>query len=131
LTTILQAPPELNDTWKPDMSSSSWWIPPDARRPYVPSRLLLNTTDCLLTWWARESVQLAGALPSWYDWYGVLLDAGVREGVVMTDIDEKHNRILFGVEDAAGRQRLERQLARLDLPCFLVGVSVVGRRVPG
>ena len=66
-----------------------------------------------------------------YDWYGVLLDAGVRDGVVMTDIDEKHNRILFGVEDAAARHRLELQLARLDLPCFLVGVRVVGRRVPG
>lgn len=66
-----------------------------------------------------------------YDWYGLLLDAGVREGVVMTDIDEQHNRILFGVENAAGRHRLERQLARLDLPCFLVGVRVVGRRVPG
>ena len=66
-----------------------------------------------------------------YDWYGVLLDAGVREGVVMTDIDEKYNRILFGVEDAPARQRLELQLARLDLSCFLVGVRVVGRRVPG
>jgi hypothetical protein len=66
-----------------------------------------------------------------YDWYGLLLSLGVRDGVTTTDIDEKENRIVFGVEDAVGRQRLERELARLDLPCFLVGVRVTGRRVPG
>ena len=66
-----------------------------------------------------------------YDWYGLLLSVVAREGIVTTGIDEKHNRILFGVENAAGRQRLERQLARLDLPCFLVGIRVDGPRAPG
>jgi hypothetical protein len=66
-----------------------------------------------------------------YDWYGFLLARGVRDGVVTTDIDEKENRIVFGVESAFGREQLERQLAPLDLPCFLVGVRVPGPRVPG
>jgi hypothetical protein len=57
-----------------------------------------------------------------YDWYGLLLSAAVREGVVTTDIDERENRLVFGVEDAHGRERLEQQLARLDLPCFLIGI---------
>jgi hypothetical protein len=66
-----------------------------------------------------------------YDWYGLLLNIVSREGIVTTGIDKKHNRILFGVHDAAARYRLERDLARLDLPCFLVGIHVVGPRVPG
>jgi hypothetical protein len=66
-----------------------------------------------------------------YDWYGLLLDVVAREGIVTTGIDVKHNRILFGVEDAAGRQRLERHLARLNLPCFLVGIDVARTLVPG
>src|SRR5687768_1403003 len=66
-----------------------------------------------------------------YDWHGVLLEAGVREGVVSTGIDVRGNRIVFGVVDAPGRQRFENELTRFDLPCFLVGVEIVGRRVPG
>jgi hypothetical protein len=66
-----------------------------------------------------------------YDWYGLLHTIVWREGVVTSDIDERQNRIVYGVENAAGRERLERQLARLDLPCFLVGVRVAGPRVPG
>ena len=66
-----------------------------------------------------------------YDWYGLLHNIVWREGIVTSDIDEKENRIVYGVENAAGRERLERQLARLDLPCFLVGVRVAGPRVPG
>jgi hypothetical protein len=62
-----------------------------------------------------------------YDWYDLLLTTlGAREGVITTGIDEKENRIVFGVENASGRERLERQLARLDLPCFLVGVRLEG-----
>jgi hypothetical protein len=66
-----------------------------------------------------------------YDWYGVLVNALARDGIVETGIDVKHNRIHLGVENAAARQRLERQLARLDLPCFLVGVRIERPRVPG
>jgi hypothetical protein len=58
-----------------------------------------------------------------YDWYGLLNNIVWREGVVSSDIDEKQNRIVYAVENAAGRERLERRLAPLDLPCFLVGVA--------
>jgi hypothetical protein len=65
-----------------------------------------------------------------YDWYGLLHNIVWREGIVTSGIDEKQNRVVYGVENAAGRERLERQLARLDLPCFLVGVRVAGPFVP-
>jgi hypothetical protein len=66
-----------------------------------------------------------------YDWYGTLLTAAFRAGAVTSDIDEKENRIVFGVQDARGRRRLEQQLARLELPCFLVGIREPRRLVPG
>jgi hypothetical protein len=66
-----------------------------------------------------------------YDWYEVFLSRlGMPEGVTITDIQEMENRIVFGVEDAVARERLERQLLPLDLPCFLLGVRIVGREVP-
>ena len=66
-----------------------------------------------------------------YDWYGLLINVLARDGIVGTGIDVKHNRIHVGVENAAARQRLERQLARLDLPCFLVGVGIDRPHIPG
>ena len=66
-----------------------------------------------------------------YDWYGVLLNLVARDGILGSGIDVKHNRILFAVESSGARLRLESQLARLDLPCFLVGVWVERPRVPG
>jgi hypothetical protein len=66
-----------------------------------------------------------------YDWYGVLLSRLTRDGVTMADISENENRIVFGVADAAARQRLEQQLAQLEVPCFLVGIEVVGRAIRG
>jgi hypothetical protein len=66
-----------------------------------------------------------------YDWYGLLHNIVWREGIVSSGIDAKQNRIVYGVENAARRERLERQLALLDLPCFLVGVLVARPFVPG
>ena len=66
-----------------------------------------------------------------YDWYGLLHSMVWREGTVTSGINEKENRIVYGVENAAGRERLERRLARLDLPCFLIGVLVARPFVPG
>jgi hypothetical protein len=66
-----------------------------------------------------------------YDWYGLLHNIVWREGIVTSGINEKENRIVYGVENAAGRERLERRLARLDLPCFLIGVLVPPPFVPG
>jgi hypothetical protein len=48
-----------------------------------------------------------------------------------TDIDERENRIVFGVVDAAARHRLEQRLARLELPCFLLGIEIVGPVIRG
>lgn len=62
-----------------------------------------------------------------YDWYGAPLPRLWRGGVTTIDIDERENRIMFGVADRAARQRLEEELARLEPPCFLVGIEVVGR----
>lgn len=66
-----------------------------------------------------------------YDWQGVILTPGLRDGVTTIDIDERENRIVFGVVDSAARGRLAQRLAQLDLPCFLVGIEVVGAIIKG
>lgn len=65
-----------------------------------------------------------------YDWQGVILTPGLRDGVTTIDIDERENRLVFGVIDRAARERLADKLAELELPCFLVGLEIVGRIVP-
>jgi hypothetical protein len=65
-----------------------------------------------------------------YDWQGVILTPALRDGVSTIDIDERENRIVFGVVDRAARDRLADKLAELELPCFLVGIEIVGRVVP-
>jgi hypothetical protein len=42
-------------------------------------------------------------------------------------LDEWHNRIYYGVEDEAGALALDRRLAALNVPCFLVVREVVGQ----
>ncbi len=66
-----------------------------------------------------------------YDWQGVILTPALRDGVTTIDIDERENRIVFGVVDPSARERLEHKLAQLELPCFLVGIKVVGRMMKG
>ncbi|HEU5262317.1 MAG TPA: hypothetical protein VFU41_12940 [Gemmatimonadales bacterium] len=62
-----------------------------------------------------------------YDWYRYLnLHVWSDSGLVMSDIDEAANRITYGVLDEAARRRVERLLAELHLPCFLVTVEVTG-----
>jgi hypothetical protein len=46
------------------------------------------------------------------------------KGVHMTDIDERENRIFYGVLNEATRQRLSELLAARDIPCFLVAVEI-------
>ncbi len=38
------------------------------------------------------------------------------DGMLTTTSTKKHTRTVFGLEDAAGHERLEHQFARLDLP---------------
>ena len=66
-----------------------------------------------------------------YDWSGVILIPTLREGVTTIDIDERENRIVFGVVDATARAQFERNFSQLDLPCFLVGIKIVGRIIKG
>jgi hypothetical protein len=42
----------------------------------------------------------------------------------MFDIDERENRLVFGVTDTTARRRVAAALARLELPCDLVQVLV-------
>jgi hypothetical protein len=51
--------------------------------------------------------------------------------VTTIDIDERENRIVFGVVDPLARERLADKLTQLELPCFLVGIKVVGRIMKG
>ena len=63
-----------------------------------------------------------------YDWYAELASAAWGTGVVvMSGIAESDNRIIYGVRNAADREVLERRLAELNVPCFLVGIE---RREP-
>ena len=59
-------------------------------------------------------------------WSGYLQDiVWAVDGVNMSDIDERDNRLVYGVRDAEARRRLEARLAQLDLPCYLVGIVTV------
>lgn len=59
-----------------------------------------------------------------YEWYRYLVPRLSGTRLVSTDLDEGENRILLGVEDEPSRRRLERRLAALDVPCFLVAIEV-------
>jgi hypothetical protein len=60
-----------------------------------------------------------------YDWYRYL-DQSVWQvgGMTSSDIDEGANRITYGVVDQDARQRLERHLRTLDIPCYLVAIEI-------
>jgi len=65
-------------------------------------------------------------LVDWYDYLTVATDVWATPGITLGDKDERLNRIVFGVTDAAARERLETRLGALDLPCDLVAVTVSG-----
>lgn len=52
------------------------------------------------------------------------------DGVNAVGIDQRSNRIRYGVVDDAARVRLEAFLTTLDLPCGLVRIDVVGIGYP-
>jgi hypothetical protein len=59
-----------------------------------------------------------------YDWYRYLLPHIRVEGLSTGDIQESRNRLEFGVIDEAARARLERTLAGLGVPCFLIAIGI-------
>lgn len=59
-------------------------------------------------------------LTAWY----ARLPAGLGyEGVITTDIDERRNRIVVGVESAAAAERVRRRVAELGIPAEAVLVE--------
>ena len=67
------------------------------------------------------------------DWYNHLNGvAGIWsiDGISSGDKDESANRITYGVVDSAAANRLLDVLARLDIPCDLIRVEIIGRIVP-
>lgn len=58
------------------------------------------------------------------DWYGYLLMRGAFRVATSSDIDEKGNRLDFGVPDEAARATLEAWLTSLDVPCRLVAIHI-------
>jgi hypothetical protein len=63
-------------------------------------------------------------LHEWYEYLNGHLTGD--SGFAMSDIDEGHNRLTYGVADSAARQRFEARLASLPVPCGLVVVEVTG-----
>lgn len=65
-----------------------------------------------------------------FDWYRYLDARLDRADLKFSDIQETHNRIEYGVPDAAARVRFERQLAALGAPCFLIAVEIAEPVMP-
>jgi hypothetical protein len=61
-------------------------------------------------------------LAEWFRYFQSALPAPI----ISADIDEAKNRITFGVPDSAARKTTEQLLAKLDVPCYLVGLDVEG-----
>jgi hypothetical protein len=60
-----------------------------------------------------------------YDWYRYLaLHISAVDGMSFSDIQEARNRIEYGVIDEPTRVRLEKTLAALEVPCFLVAIEI-------
>ena len=67
-----------------------------------------------------------------YDWFRYIHSHLRHVAVNAWALDEWHNRIWYGVEDEAAALELDRQLAALNVPCFLVIREVIGQiRVNG
>lgn len=60
-----------------------------------------------------------------YEWYRHLNPhLWAVEGVVSSDIQESRNRLEYGVIDEPTRVKMEKILAGLDVPCFLVAIEI-------
>jgi hypothetical protein len=66
-----------------------------------------------------------------YDWFRYIHThiRGVR--VSQWTLDDYRNRLYYGVEDEAAAIDLDRKLAEMNAPCFLVAVEAVGRVMIG
>jgi hypothetical protein len=62
-----------------------------------------------------------------YDWFRYIHTHLRHVAVNSWALDEWRNRIYYGVEDETAALELDRQLAALNVPCFLVIREVVGQ----
>ena len=75
---------------------------------------------------STKAVQGRWTYDQLYDWFRYIHSHLHRVGVNMWALDEWRNRIYYGALDEAAAVELSRQLASLNVPCFLVAVEVVG-----
>jgi hypothetical protein len=61
-----------------------------------------------------------------YDWFRYIHTHLRHAAVTMWTLDEANNRILYGVENEAAAREFDRQLAGMNVPCFLVARFVTG-----
>jgi len=60
------------------------------------------------------------------EWYRYLQVQPFGAQISSSDIDEAKNRITFGAPDSTSRAKIAQSLAKLDLPCYLVGIEQRG-----
>jgi len=65
-----------------------------------------------------------------YDWDRYLRRRIATASFSSADLDEGHNRLLYGVTTAAAKREVERRLAELGVPCFLVAIEIHPFDVP-
>ena len=75
---------------------------------------------------STKAVQGRWTYDQLYDWFRYIHSHLYRVGVNMWALDEWRNRLYYGTLDEAAAVELNRQLAALDVPCFLVAVEVTG-----
>ncbi len=65
-------------------------------------------------------------LVDWYNYFIQETSVWQTAGIVSGDKDERTNRIRFGIQTEAGRQKLVKKLAALHIPCDLVRIGIEG-----
>ena len=61
-----------------------------------------------------------------YDWFRYIHTHLRRVAVTMWSLDERRNRVVYGVETEEAGLELDRQLTALNVPCFVVFREVTG-----
>ena len=66
-------------------------------------------------------------LAEWFRYFENTIE--FQLAVTSADIDEAKNRITYSVADSSARKLVEQQLSKLDIPCYLVGLTVQGAAI--
>ena len=67
-----------------------------------------------------------------YDWYNYINSVAFARvpGLASTDIDEKQNRLVYGMVDDNSKSQLQALFQSLGVPCELAVVNVTGSFIP-